>query len=663
MGESESAMAKLWLVGFVAIAFAELEQEREVEQMRETMVASPSEAAQHSYRAIGGFKMSGGATDHTGKVATREECRGMCSPDKSCKSYSWRPKDKSCVTSPKALDYDPNYDLNVKAKESRTAGKYRKFEGLIYKDTAFNKVIVGGDEESCQKACNDKSTCAAYSFSTRLKNAKQCFLSPKAIDYSEHFTYYEKKGAGAEAAENADGKKGKVAPPEKSAEEKASEDPDCKVEEIKEKAKIAEAQKEKQLAVEAIAKGKAEIATLQSAAEKRISQIEQTGANDIEATKEKAQKGLIANEKAIAAGEEAKLRNGGEKLNLQFATKELAEKAQAKSLASGELRSEADTKAASVKEKSEKAAASTLMEATTEAKIASGKQALEDDVKAVKQAQAKADELKAEADKEKAAADERSQKDKEAGLSEDEIAAKRKKELLIKAAADAAKLRQQTELKVNLIRDREQKELADKRNKGAAGLKASSDELQTKTAEAEKIREQQQEKADDADASEKEKSDKKIEAAEQATRNANQKSLKAESEAVQEKANTMVAQKADEQKAATQLTDATLQAQQQRQTQEMQEKEGEQQMAGTLAAEGRAKETAAEQSNVQSQNAAKKTATLESAKINKESAAKKAELAAKMEEDAKKTAAQRKEIEEKAKKNTVEVGGKAEANA
>merc|ERR1711935_1034055 len=102
------------------------------------------------------------------------------------------------------------------------------------------------------------------------------------------------------------------------------------------------------------------------------------------------------------------------------------------------------------------------------------------------------------------------------------IAAKRKKELLIKAAA---------------------------------GLKASSDELQTKTAEAEKIREQQQEKADDADASEKEKSDKKIEAAEQATRNANQKSLKAESEAVQEKANTMVAQKADEQKAATQLTD------------------------------------------------------------------------------------------------------------
>merc|ERR1712166_548557 len=493
MGESESAMAKLWLVVFVAIAFAELEQEREVEQMRETMVASPSEAAQHSYRAIGGFKMSAGATDHTGKVASREECRGMCSPDKSCKSYSWRPKDKSCVTSPKALDYDPNYDLNVKAKESRTAGKYRKFEGLIYKDTAFNKVIVGGDEESCQKACNDKSTCAAYSFSTRLKNAKQSFLSPKAIDYSEHFTYYEKKGAGAEAAEaaeNADGKKGKVAPPEKSAEEKASEDPDCKVEEIKEKAKIAEAQKEKQLAVEAIAKGKAEIATLRSAAEKRISQIEQTGANDIEATKEKAQKGLIANEKAIAAGEEAKLRNGGEKLKLQFATKELAEKAQAKSLASGEQRSEADTKAASVKEKSEKAAASTLTEATTEAKIASGKQALIDDAKAVRQA--KADELKAEADKEKAAADERSQKDKEAGLSEDEIAAKRKKELLIKAAADAAKLRQQTELKVNLIRDKEQKELAEKRNKGAAGLKASSDELQTKTAEAEKIREQQQ---------------------------------------------------------------------------------------------------------------------------------------------------------------------------
>merc|ERR1712166_660154 len=528
--ESESAMAKLWLVVLVAIAFAELEQEREVEQMRETMVASPSEAAQHSYGAIGGVKMSAGATDHTGKVATREECRGMCSPDKSCKSYSWRPKDKSCVTSPKALDYDPNYDLNVKAKESRTAGKYRKVEGLIYKDTAFNKVIVGGDEESCQKACNDKSTCAAYSFSTRLKNAKQCFLSPKAIDYSEHFTYYEKKGAGAEAAEaaeNADGKKGKVAPPEKSAEEKASEDPDCKVEEIKEKAKIAGAQKEKQLAVEAIAKGKAEIATLQSAAEKRISQIEQTGANDIEATKEKAQKGLTANEKAIAAGEEAKLRNGGEKLKLQFATKELAEKAQAKSLASGEQRSEAETKAASVKEKSEKAAASTLTEATTEAKIASGKQALEDDVKAVRQAKAKADELKAEADKEKAAADERSQKDKEAGLSEDEIAAKRKKELLIKAAADAAKLRQQTELKVNLIRDKEQKELAEKRNKGAAGLKASSDELQTETEEAEKIREQQQEKADDADASEKEKSDKKIEVAEQATRNANQKSLKA----------------------------------------------------------------------------------------------------------------------------------------
>merc|ERR1711957_357034 len=478
MGESESAMAKLWLVGFVAIAFAELEQEREVEQMRETMVASPSEAAQHSYRAIGGFRMSAGATDHTGKVATREECRGMCSPDKSCKSYSWRPKDRSCVTSPKALDYD----LNIKAKESRTAGKYRRFEGLIYKDTAFNKVIVGGDEESCQKACNDKSTCAAYSFSTRLKNAKQCFLSPKAIDYSQHFTYYEKKGAGAEAAEaaeNADGKKGKVAPPEKSAEEKASEDPDCKVEEIKEKAKIAEAQKEKQLAVEAIAKGKAEIATLRSAAEKRISQIEQTGANDIEATKEKAQKGLTANEKAIAAGEEDKLRNSGEKLKLQFATKELAEKAQAKSLASGEQRSEAETKAASVKEKSEKAAASTLTEATTEAKIASGKQALEDDVKAVRQAKAKADELKAEADKEKAAADERSQKDKEAGLSEDEIAAKRKKELLIKAAADAAKLRQQTELKVNLIRDKEQKELAEKRNKGAAGLKASSDELQT----------------------------------------------------------------------------------------------------------------------------------------------------------------------------------------
>merc|ERR1712086_72295 len=489
--------------------------------------------------------MSAGATDHTGKVATREECRGMCSPDKSCKSYSWRPKDRSCVTSPKALDYDPNYDLNVKAKESRTAGKYRKFEGLIYKDTAFNKVIVGGDEESCQKACNDKSTCAAYSFSTRLKNAKQCFLSPKAIDYSEHFTYYEKKGAGAEAAEaaeNADGKKGKVAPPEKSAEEKASEDPDCKVEEIKEKAKIAEAQKEKQLAVEAIAKGKAEIATLRSAAEKRISQIEQTGANDIEATKEKAQKGLTAKEKAIAAGEEAKLKNSGEELKLQFATTELAEKAQAKSLASGEQRSEAETKAASVKEKSEKAAASTLTEATTEAKIASGKQALIDDAKAG------ADELKAEADKEKAAADERSQKDKEAGLSEDEIAAKRKKELLIKAAADAAKLRQQTELKVNLIREKEQSELAEKRNKGAAGLKASSDELQTKTAEAKKIREQQQEKADDADASEKEKSDKKIEAAEQATRNANQKSLKAESEAVQEKANTMVAQKADEQK-------------------------------------------------------------------------------------------------------------------
>merc|ERR1711975_144402 len=324
----DSSMVVGWALAVVCCALVLLPHEAtaEVKQLRD----SPSEKAASHYNKIPGFSLTNGATEHDGKTS-REECRGVCSADPECKSYSWRESDKTCVTSKNKVEYDSQYTLYVKAKLSGTQGKFRSFPGLVYRTTNYlecnsddcdkdKKCACDKQKGECDSAkqcecqCSILASCESFSYrKVTADKASQCLLSGKSISYSEGFNYYEKKGviattwAGTDASDAVDSSE---APKPSEAQSAALQ---ALLQHVKAKAEAARASIKK-------AEGEEENAAAEEQKDlAETKEKEKEAANEIQKEQTREQGNFIKKNVAQAASER-------EQKNLEFAAAALKEK-------------------------------------------------------------------------------------------------------------------------------------------------------------------------------------------------------------------------------------------------------------------------------------------------------------------------------------------------
>merc|ERR1711988_1500418 len=119
---------------------------------------------------------------------SRRGCELICARAPTCKSYSYRAKDKTCVVSQDALTYDPDFVFNAKAEHSTTPNVYHTFEGLTYRTTGWLK-STGKKFDECKELCSKAASCKAFSY---RKHDRTCMLSNSGIEYKADFSYYEK---------------------------------------------------------------------------------------------------------------------------------------------------------------------------------------------------------------------------------------------------------------------------------------------------------------------------------------------------------------------------------------------------------------------------------------------------------------------------------------
>jgi len=150
-------------------------------------VEEHSEGVQVSWNKTPGFALLQDATRV--KDATLEACKKACGDEGSCRSFSYRAKDKMCYWSVDSLNFDPDFVMMTKAKTSKEK-KYRTFDGLTYRASGWLKV-EGQTKDECEAKCTKSNACNALSY--RAKDLL-CLLSPKAISFAPDFNYYEKKG-------------------------------------------------------------------------------------------------------------------------------------------------------------------------------------------------------------------------------------------------------------------------------------------------------------------------------------------------------------------------------------------------------------------------------------------------------------------------------------
>merc|ERR1712072_1154379 len=136
MGTCSNALALVC----VALALTNLEAVGEVEEIREELSVDPSEEEASYYEEIPGFSMIAGAS--TEKAMNKQECQSKCSASAECASFSWKGETKDCIVSTKALSYGADYELYTKATTSTKPGNYRKFPGLVYRSSGWQRSLA-----------------------------------------------------------------------------------------------------------------------------------------------------------------------------------------------------------------------------------------------------------------------------------------------------------------------------------------------------------------------------------------------------------------------------------------------------------------------------------------------------------------------------------------
>jgi hypothetical protein len=430
----------------VALSLSSQEVAGEVEQIRDNHGATPSEEAADFYNKIPGFAMTAGASEFD--MSSVEDCKAKCSPDEECKSVSWNSAEGKCIISTEALSYDPNFTLFT--KKTRDNSEYNSFHGLVYRETG-RKPTIGEPQVNCESACTNDKSCKAFSYSnTDDQSRAKCWLSSQAISYNDNFVYYEKKGVDKQiAAQNEAADSGSSAP---SVEEQATEDPEVKAFEIKEKAKEKEAAKAKAASKEEMAHYKSQRDEMRKEASEKIAQITGDATKKVNDAKAAAQKQVEKSKTEYKAQAAKDWERKKETLKLEFAASELRQKEAEKNTIYTEDQAEHERLALETKEIAEKASFGALSIGE-------------------KKAMLKAKDVKVEADKKAFEKAKENLKDLETHFNDGTTAGSKKgfEEQVAKIQAEAA---QKAE---NLQKEVDEKAAENRKDAGQAGNSAESE--------------------------------------------------------------------------------------------------------------------------------------------------------------------------------------------
>merc|ERR1712072_451028 len=130
-------------------------------------------------------------------VGNRLACERVCDKHETCRSYSYRSRDKLCVWSIQALHYHYDWNFYTKVREMdafghfKHNGKYRKFDGVMYQEPGY-KSYRGETVQQCQKLCDKVPKCKAFSYH---ESGERCLLTDAGIHYDPAFQYFEKPNA------------------------------------------------------------------------------------------------------------------------------------------------------------------------------------------------------------------------------------------------------------------------------------------------------------------------------------------------------------------------------------------------------------------------------------------------------------------------------------
>jgi hypothetical protein len=377
-------------VVLVALALSELEAVHEVEVIRDDLGEAPSEAANSFYNKVPGFSLTAGGSTH--EVSSEQECQAKCSPDTSCKSFSWREEDKQCITSTESLSYDPEFELYVRAKNSDSGQKFRFFQGMVYRADGWDP-ILGKSLQECETACDatcQGTECKCHTFSYTMPDddldKAQCLLSGKAISYSPGFTYFEKKSSAVVVTPAKD----TVAPPVQSA-----VDPQAGALEVVEKQKIAKAKREIADATRLVDDARSGLAASKKEWKAKVEAADDKEANLVSETRSAQETRVREKVAAFVAAETKEWRNKQENTQLEFAAAEVKGKKDEKDRLSADELKEKQSTAAAEKEIRAKKTQLLLDDSKKETEFAQrttavqdGRMKLEDEQKALQDAKA-----------------------------------------------------------------------------------------------------------------------------------------------------------------------------------------------------------------------------------------------------------------------------------
>jgi len=127
-------------------------------------------------------------------VRNRLACQRVCDKHKTCRSFSYRSKDKLCVWSIQAIHYHYDWNFYTKVREMdafghlKHNGKYRKFDGVMYQEPGYSS-YKGKTVQRCKKLCDTDARCKAFSYH---ESGERCLLTDAGIHYDPAFQYFEK---------------------------------------------------------------------------------------------------------------------------------------------------------------------------------------------------------------------------------------------------------------------------------------------------------------------------------------------------------------------------------------------------------------------------------------------------------------------------------------
>jgi len=287
------------------------------------------------YNAVPGFALKQDATSVAGK--DNAGCAAVCTAEPTCKSYSYDPKDQSCLWSVDALNFDPAFVMMTKAHHSEDPfKKYRTFQGLTYRAKGWLKVEHKSLKE-CEELCTASTTCEALSY---REDDMLCLLSPKGVHYAPDYTYYEKIGTTSATMPITKVGGAQMASDEASNSEADAATNNAEVQALvtSEEHKLANANEEISQANEIEQKSRSAV----SAEEHEMTAAEEKAQKD-------ASEQLQKDENKFSQAQSEKMSQEESTLRLQFASAELKEKADAETTEAGRERERTEKAAADVR--------------------------------------------------------------------------------------------------------------------------------------------------------------------------------------------------------------------------------------------------------------------------------------------------------------------------